>query len=59
MDVPLADVGSPPSGASITFPFAEAHGSFTVNGSGLFYTSAADRGPDSGFGAPWVIGQVC
>ena len=40
-------------------PFAEVHGSFTVLGTGLFYTAAADRAPDLGFGAPWVIGRTC
>jgi pseudomonalisin len=59
MDVPLADVGSPPAGASIILPFAETHGSITADGRGLYFTSAADRGPDGGFGAPWVIGRVC
>ncbi|TME95389.1 MAG: hypothetical protein E6I52_22435 [Chloroflexi bacterium] len=58
-NIPLSAVGSPPAGASLSLPFAEVHGSFTVLGTGLFYTAAADRAPDLGFGAPWVIGRTC
>ena len=47
------------AGASLSLPFAEVHGSFTVLGTGLFYTAAADRAPNLGFGAPWVIGRTC
>ena len=57
--VPRADVGSPADGATLSGPFADTHGSFTVLGSGVYYTSAADRAPDSGFGANYVVGQVC
>jgi len=57
--VPRADVGNPPDGATLSQPFADTHGSFTVLGGGLYYTSAADRGPDSGYGANYVVGQVC
>src|SRR6266568_269279 len=57
--VPRADVGNPPDGATLSQPFADTHGSFTVLGGGLYYTSAADRGPDSGYGANYGIGQVC
>jgi subtilase family serine protease len=59
MDVPLADVGNPPAGASIVQPSADSRGSFTVLGTGLRYTAAADRAPDAGVGAPWVIGGSC
>ncbi|HZQ29099.1 MAG TPA: protease pro-enzyme activation domain-containing protein [Acidimicrobiales bacterium] len=59
MEVPLADVGNPPAGASIVQPFADSRGSFTLLGSGLRYTAAADRAPDGGVGAPWVIGKTC
>lgn len=55
MDVPLADVGNPPPGASLTLPFAESHGSLQA----VYYTAAADRAPDLGFGASWTIGTVC
>ncbi len=55
IDVPLADVGSPPAGASLTLPFAESHGSFQL----VFYTAAADRAPDLGFGATWTVGTTC
>src|SRR5207249_4818977 len=57
--VPRADVGSPPNGTTLSGPFADTHGSFTVMGTGVYYTSAADRGPDSGYGANYVVGQVC
>src|SRR5438552_2921588 len=57
--VPRADVGNPPDGATLSQPFADTHGSFTVLGGGLYYTSAADRGPDSRYGANYVVGQVC
>ncbi len=57
--VPRADVGNPPDGATLSQPFADTHGSFTVLGGGLYYTSAADRGPDSGYGANYAVGQVC
>jgi hypothetical protein len=59
MTVPRADVGSPANGATLTNTFADTHGSFTVNGVGVFYTAPADRAPNSGFGAPYVVGQTC
>lgn len=55
IDVPLADVGNPPAGATLTFPFAETHGSLQA----VYWTAAADRAPDLGFGASWTIGTVC
>ena len=54
-----SDVGSPADGATLSSPFADTHGSFTVLGGGVYYTAAADRAPDSGFGANYVVGQVC
>ena len=57
--VPRADVGNPANGATLSGPFADTHGSFTVMGTGVYYTSAADRAPDSSFGANYVVGQVC
>jgi hypothetical protein len=57
--VPRSDVGNPADKASLTNTFADVHGSFTVGGTGLYYTSAIDRGPDSGYGATYVVGQVC
>jgi len=30
-----------------------------VMGTGVYYASAADRAPDSSFGANYVVGQVC
>src|SRR5256712_4881400 len=57
--VPRADVGSPANGASLSSPFADTRGAFTVMGTGFYYTSAADRAPDSGYGANYVVGQAC
>lgn len=59
MQVPLADVGNPPAGASLTGTLADTHGSFTVDGVGLYYTAEADRAPNQGHGAPWTVGTVC
>jgi uncharacterized repeat protein (TIGR01451 family) len=59
MDVPRADVGSPPDGATLSNPSADTHGSFTVGGTGVYYTAPADRAPDSGYGAPYTVGQTC
>jgi len=57
--VPLADVGGPAAGASLTGTMADTHGSFTVNGAGLYFTAEADRAPNQGHGAPWTVGTVC
>jgi len=35
--------------------FAESHGSFQA----VYYTAAADRAPDLGFGASWTVGATC
>jgi hypothetical protein len=59
MTVPRADVGNPPDKAALSNPFADTHGSFTVAGNGVFYTVAADRGPDSGFGANYIVARGC
>lgn len=59
MIVPRADVGNPANGATLANPFADTHGSFTVQGTGLFYTSPADLAPNAGFGSPYVVGQTC
>ena len=57
--VPRADVGNPANGATLSSTFADTHGSFTVMGGGVYYTSAADRGPDAGYGSNYVVAQVC
>jgi hypothetical protein len=58
--VPRTDVGSPPNGATLTGTSAETHGAFNVPmGGTVYYTAAADRAPDSGFGADYVVGQTC
>jgi hypothetical protein len=59
MDVPLADSGNPPAGATLTETFADTRGSLTVAGNGLHYVAAADRAPDSGNGANWTIAKTC
>jgi hypothetical protein len=59
IQVPRADVGNQPDGAVLTDTSADVHGSFTVQGNGVYYTAAADRAPDSGFGADYVVAQVC
>jgi hypothetical protein len=59
MTVPRADVGSPVNGDTLTNTFADTHGSFTVLGIGVYYTAAADRAPNSGYGANYVVGQTC
>jgi hypothetical protein len=57
--VPRADVGNPPNGAALTGAYADTHGSFTVNGTGVFYTAAADRAPNQGTGASYTVAQIC
>ncbi|GAC1447539.1 MAG: hypothetical protein PVSMB4_03140 [Ktedonobacterales bacterium] len=57
--VPRADVGNPANGATLATPYADTHGSFTVNGTGVYYTAAADRAPNSGYGASYVVAQTC
>lgn len=59
MIVPRADVGSPANGATLANPYADTRGSFTVQGTGLFFTSPADLAPNAGFGSPYVVGQTC
>ncbi|GAC1611975.1 MAG: hypothetical protein NVS3B26_30260 [Mycobacteriales bacterium] len=57
--VPRALVGSPRTGATLSLPSAETHGTLSVLGSGLQYTATVDTAPDSGSGAPYVVGQAC
>jgi hypothetical protein len=59
MEVPRADVGNPPDLAVLTDTSADVHGSFTILGGGLYYTAPADRAPDSGFGADYVVAKTC
>lgn len=55
MDIPLADMGSPPPVASINETFAATHGSLVA----VYWTAAIDCAPDSSYGAPWIIGGSC
>ena len=59
LDVPVADIGQPAAGAAITQTFADVHGSFTIGGTGEYFTAAADRAPDDGNGASWITGKTC
>jgi hypothetical protein len=56
---PRSDVGNPANGATLTDTSADVHGSFTLANTGVYYTAPADRAPDSGFGADYVVAQVC
>jgi hypothetical protein len=55
MNVPLADVGNPPAGASLTNTFADTHASLIA----VYWTAPVDRGPNRGYGATWTVGAVC
>jgi hypothetical protein len=54
MNVPLADVGNPAAGASLTSTWADTHASFIA----VYYTAPADTAPNHGYGAPWTVGGV-
>ncbi len=55
MNVPLADVGSPPAGTSLTNTFANTHASLVA----VYWTAPVDRAPNHGYGAPWAVGAHC
>lgn len=57
IDVPLSGIGSPPPGDMLSSLRIESHGG--PAGDATYWTTAVDRGPDSGYGAPFVIGQSC
>jgi hypothetical protein len=60
INIPRALVGSPPQGAALTNTFSDTHGTFNVPMvGGVYYSAAADRAPDSNYGATYVVGQVC
>jgi len=48
-------VGSPADGAVLQPLYGDTHEGFTLLGTGLFYTAALDRAPDSGSGAPYTV----
>ena len=54
--LPRANIGSPPDGAHLTNTWADTHGAFLVSGKGLFFTAAADRAPNSQYGADHIVG---
>jgi hypothetical protein len=57
--VPRANVGGVTDGAILTNLYADTHGSINAVALTLYFTAAADRAPDSGYGANYVVGQVC
>jgi hypothetical protein len=54
-----SDVGNPANGAPLTNTFADTRGAYLVAGTGLRFIAAADRAPDGGYGANYVVGQTC
>ena len=54
-----ASIGSPLNGAVLSGPFADDHGAFQVQGTGLRYTAPVDKAPDIGTGASYTVGQTC
>jgi len=54
-----ANIGAPANGAVISGPYADDHGAFQVNGTGVRYTAPVDKAPDVGAGAPYTIGGAC
>jgi hypothetical protein len=54
-----SDVGNPPDGAHLTGAWADVHGSLTAQGTGEYYTTPADRAPDTDFGSDYVVAQTC
>lgn len=57
--IPRSMIGSPGHLAVLRGPYADDHGSFTVQGNGLHYVAAVDRAPDAGSGARYVVGGRC
>ena len=55
--IPRAVVGSPVNGSVLAGPTADTHGAEQVAGSGVTYTAAVDRAPDTGVGASYVLGR--
>jgi hypothetical protein len=54
--VPLSTVGSPPNGATLTKIYADTHGAPAPT---TIWTAAVDSAPDAGFGADYIVGQIC
>ena len=57
--IPRTDVMNPTTGAKLTNTFANTGGAYLVNGTGVRFTHAADRGPDANYGADYFVGQTC
>ncbi len=53
------NIGNPANGTVAGNPYADDHGAFTVDGTGLRYTAPVDKAPDVGTGAPYTIGGAC
>lgn len=54
--LPRTYIQSPPDGAHLTNTWANTHGSITALGNGVYFTAAADRAPNSGFGSDHIVG---
>lgn len=54
--LPRANIGSPPDGAHLSNTWANTHASISVLGNGVYFTAAADRAPNSGFGSDHIVG---
>jgi hypothetical protein len=52
-------LGNPANGADLTNTWADTHGAIGVEGNGEYYIAAADRAPDSNYGADYVVAQTC
>ena len=57
--VPRSLIGNPGQLAKLRAPYADDHGSFTVQGNGLHYVAAVDRAPNSGAGATYTVAGPC
>jgi hypothetical protein len=58
--VPRSAVGLPATGtATITSTSADDTGAFQADGQGLRYVGYVDRGPDTNYGANYVVGGSC
>jgi hypothetical protein len=58
-NIPRSMIGNPPNGAALGLPYAEDHGGFQVQGTGLYWTAYVDRAPDTGNGADYTVGGAC
>jgi hypothetical protein len=57
IDLPLSGAGNPAKGAILVNDRTQSNGG--PPGDAVYWTSAVDRAPDLGHGAPYVIGGTC